>query len=58
VVVLTFFSSGRRLGLYVRLDTYARRISICALDEKGQVARSPRSRANVVSVLRDLDSRK
>jgi len=37
-VVLTFFGLGRCLLFHIGLDNHANRISICALDEMGQVA--------------------
>ncbi len=59
VVVLTLYDFGRCLLLHVGLDSHTKRISICALDEKGQVAHRSRARAiqDMPRVLQGLPGR-
>jgi len=58
-VALTFYDFGRCLLIHVGLDVHTKRISICALDEKGQVAHRSRARAiqGMLRALRGLPGR-
>ena len=54
-MVLTFFGLGRCLLFHIGLDNHANRISICALDEMGQVAHRSQVRS-IEEMMRVLGS--